>query len=244
MNIDEAIDGGTEGAVSPSDVVDVALELFAKKGYSDAKLEAIATKSGMSKRMIHYHFGNKRGLYLRSLTEAVHRAYPDPKELELDSSVPVEGVRKMVDAIWTHMVSHPKELTLLVGESLHNNAKLKNSAPLADASELTLHLDKLLMLGQDAGAFRPGISAEDVFTLITSFAYYRVSLDSVMKNLLDIDMDRPENLSGMHRLVMDTVLAFLTSNIPATGQSSYLTPEVSDEPQSAAEIYFSDGEFD
>lgn len=240
MSVGDAVTNGADGAVTPRDVIAVALELFAKKGYSDAKLEAIATKSGMSKRMIHYHFGNKRGLYLRTLATAVHRIHPDPSALELDSSVPVEGVRKMVDAIWNQMVSHPKEITLLVGESLRNNARLRDSAPLADASELTLHLDKLLMLGQDAGAFRPGISAEDVFTLIASFAFYQVSADSIMLNLFDIDMGRRVNKEGMHRLVMDAVLAFLTSNIPSTGQSSYLAPEgENDEPQSAAGIYFS-----
>ncbi len=39
------------------------------------------------------------------------------------------------------------------------------------------------MLGQDSGAFRPGISANDIFTLIASLTMYRVTNRSMMQTL-------------------------------------------------------------
>ena len=57
-------------SVSIDAVVDVAIKQFSRFGFTETKLETIAQESGMSKRMIHYHFGDKKGLYLRALSTA------------------------------------------------------------------------------------------------------------------------------------------------------------------------------
>ena len=49
----------------------------------------------MSKRMIHYHFGDKKGLYQRCLVLAIKQLRPTITEMELDSEVPVDGVQKI-----------------------------------------------------------------------------------------------------------------------------------------------------
>lgn len=216
--------GVSDESVSPEQVISTAVEQFAEHGYTDAKLEQIAKLSGMSKRMIHYHFGEKMGLYLRALAEAMGRLHPDPEDMELDSTVPVEGVRKLVDAIYQQFASHQEAVRLILLENLHSYADLQEFSPIPDESSITLHLDKLLMLGQDAGAFRPGISANDVFLLIASVACYSVANGETSRASLGVDLTDPDNQEGIHRLVVDAVLAFLTSNIPHTGKDSYLVP--------------------
>ena len=106
-------------------------------------------------------------------------------------------------------------------ESSHS--VLESSQALVDVSEISLHLDRLLMLGQDSGAFRPGISANDIFTLISALSMYRVTNHAMMSNLLDINMYTHNNTEGLHRMAVDAVLAFLTANIPDIGFESYLT---------------------
>ena len=54
-------------------VVDIALDMFARGGFSQTKLGAIAKETGMSKRMIHYHFGDKKGLYAKAIRRALER---------------------------------------------------------------------------------------------------------------------------------------------------------------------------
>ena len=72
----------TATSPSPGAVVDAAIVAFAHNGYDDVKLNALARTTGMSKRMIHYHFGNKRGLYLAALKVASARITP-PQDLSL-----------------------------------------------------------------------------------------------------------------------------------------------------------------
>lgn len=221
-------------------VIDVAIAEFSEHGYADTKLESVSKLSGMSKRMIHYHFGDKKGLYQQALATAAQRLNPPEGSLEVNSAVPVEGLRTLVDWIFRQHIKHPEAIRMLTMESSHG--VLESSHPLVDISEISLHLDKLLMLGQDSGAFRPGISANDIFTLITALSMYRVTNHAMMSNLLDIDMHTHNNTEGMHRMAVDAVLSFLTANIPDIGFQSYLTQketELVTEP-APQDIYDSD----
>lgn len=206
-------------------VIDVALESFARYGYHDTKLETIATQSRMTKRMIHYHFGDKQGLYVQALLRAVHVLRPASSDLELGSSVPVDGVRQIVEVLYRQMVAHPSACQLVLMENLFHNARLDTASPITDQSNVLLALDRLLMLGQDAGAFRPGISALDVYTIITSMCAFRISNRDTFLNLNGVDLHGEANTQGLRRLVVDTVLSFLTSNMSSSGVS-YLTAEV------------------
>lgn len=221
--------------VAPEKVIDVAVNEFAARGYNDTKLDTIARESGMSKRMIHYHFGDKLGLYNKALTAALERLHPPEKELKLDTSVPVEGVRRLIDAMYARFIAHPEALRLIALENLDPVTPADTQFVFADESTMTLYLDRLLMLGQDSGAFRPGIAAYDIYALISSIAFYRVLNRGLTRRLFDIDLADDANTAGLHRMIVDAVLAFLTANIPDTGDAAYLSeqagadgPEVSD----------------
>lgn len=210
-------------------VIDVALHQFAELGFQETRLDTIAKLSGMSKRMIHYHFGDKKGLYLRCLSEAAHRIQPPADDIVSDTLVPVEGVTRLVDAVYLTMVENPEAIRLLVHEGVHRVLNITSLANLVPGTHVSLQLDKLLMQGQDSGAFRPGIGAEDIFYLLISLAFTRVTHRDLMVNLVDVDPTSAENTAGIHRLVVDTVLSFLTANIPDSGHRSYLTPDRLDE---------------
>lgn len=229
----------THPAVSPASVVDIAVSEFARCGYADARLDAIARDSGMSKRMIHYHFGDKRGLYVQAVLHSVDLMHPPEDELQLDSGVPVEGVRKLLDALYRQFTANPDAIKLLVLENVINETTPEEFVPLHEGSSMTLHLDRLLLLGQDSGAFRPGISSFDVYTLMTSIIFNRTISHSMTRKIFGIDLQDEQNTEGLRHLLVDTVLAFLTSNIPSSGQSSYLTrqPSAEDSPEPSDSLY-------
>ena len=230
--------GTTAAEVAVERVVEIATEEFSHKGFAETKLDTISRASGMSKRMIHYHFGDKQGLYQKALAHAVELLAPNVALMETDSAVPVKGVRKLVDTIYDQYIAHPEAVRLLTQESVIQSLEISQNAAVTDLSELSLHLDKLLMKGQDAGAFRPGISANDVFVLIASLAMYRTTNKDMMINLLGLDMTNETNTEGMRRMIVDAILAFLTANIPDTGQESYLTSEVEDdESEAPSDVY-------
>lgn len=236
MNLEE--EHGSPSDANVDRVVDVAIDHFAAHGFVETKLDAISRDSGMSKRMIHYHFGDKQGLYKRALAAAALRIHPLGDELVIDTGVPVEGVRKLIDLLFERYADSPSAVRLLNRESFEHVLDPHPGRPLVDVSPLTLHLNKLLMLGQDCGAFRPGISANDIFVIIGALTMYPVSNQEMTRNLLGIDLSTHANSAGLHRLVVDTVLSFLTSNMPNSGHESYLVaPQAADSAEELDDIY-------
>lgn len=203
-------------------VLETALQSFASLGFAKTRLEEIARESGMSKRMIHYHFGDKRGLYNQCIIRAIQLLRPTALEMQIDSNVPVEGIRKVVEAVFGCYVDHPQAARLLAIENIYHHGTMSDANSLLDQSPTFLQLDKLLMVGQDSGAFRPGIAAQDIFTLIASLAHFRINARYTTMHLYGMDYMDEENTEGMKRLVVDTVLAFLTSNLKSTESVSYL----------------------
>lgn len=74
-------------------VLDAAAEVFAREGYSGARIEAIAARAGVNKAMLYYRIGDKRELYRRvvlrgqegfreALEEAMETSGNAPETLE------------------------------------------------------------------------------------------------------------------------------------------------------------------
>ena len=213
-------------AESPKDgVVELALTLFANQGFKQTKLEQIATQSGISKRMIHYHFTDKKGMYLAALQLAVTQLRPDQEELELESVVPVESARKIVSVVFDHFNNHPDAVKLIVGESVFHHVNPDELAQLADHSDLFLQLNKLLMLGQDAGAFRPGISALDMYASIVGMCLLPYSWNIAFSSLYNTELDSEVNTEALLHQAQDLIVSFLTAQLPPTGGETYLQSE-------------------
>ncbi|MCI6207649.1 MAG: TetR/AcrR family transcriptional regulator [Corynebacterium glucuronolyticum] len=185
----------------------------------------MATQSGISKRMIHYHFTDKKGLYIAALRLAVTQLRPNQEELELESVVPVESAKKIVSVVFDHFEEHPDAVKLVLTESVYHHVDAEELPSLADHSDLFLQLNKLLMLGQDAGAFRPGISALDMYASIVGMCLLPYSWNLVFRNLYDTDLSSSVNTKALRDQAQDQVISFLTAQLPPTGGETYLQPE-------------------
>jgi AcrR family transcriptional regulator len=63
---------GTKGVPRPEregQIVAMAVDEFARRGYAGASMAAIAARAGISKPLIYQYFGSKDGLYLACLRE-------------------------------------------------------------------------------------------------------------------------------------------------------------------------------
>jgi AcrR family transcriptional regulator len=96
-------------------LVAVALELFAQRGYRSTTMDDIAEAAGVTKPLLYQHFSSKRALYLelvdsiaRDLLTAIGRAV-----------MRAEGPRQQVElgfaAYFRLVVSHEAEFRLLYG---------------------------------------------------------------------------------------------------------------------------------
>lgn len=72
----------------------VAIRAFAKKGFGGVSLNALAKEAGVADSLLHYHFGNKKELWKKSLTFVGHKI-----QEELDTTAPLiadlDGIQQL-----------------------------------------------------------------------------------------------------------------------------------------------------
>lgn len=209
-----------------------AITEFIRHGYEHADISQLnVTRSGAP--------ADKFEWYSHAIAACMDAITPPADALSTESPVPAECMAYIVHALFTQLDTHRDAVALLAAESLHPVLEAGTTTTMMESSELGLHLDRVLLRGQEAGAFRPGISAQDVFYLVISLSFSRLNHRHLMAMTTRVDTLSAANTAGVRRLVVDAVLSFLTSNIADSEHESYLaTTSDEDRDDSGLGIYW------
>ena len=110
---------------SQKDILDAALAEFAEHGLGGARMDRIAERAGVNKRLIYYYFESKESLFLAVLERAYEGIRGEEQQLNLTQVEPVEAIRRLIAFTWNYYIEHPEFLTLLNSENLHRARHLK-----------------------------------------------------------------------------------------------------------------------
>ena len=108
-------------------IIEVATEEFAGKGFSGARVDDIAARTKTSKRMIYYYFGGKEGLYIAVLEEAYRKIRSVEATLDLEHQPPEKALRTLVAFTFDYQNAHPEFVRLVMNENILNGAYLARS---------------------------------------------------------------------------------------------------------------------
>jgi len=192
-------------------ILDSARDEFAQRGLAGARMDSIAARAGLNKRLIYYYFGSKDDLFLAVL----ERTYADIREAEqrlhLDEVEPVEAIRRLVSFTWHYYLDHPEFITLLNSENLHRAAHLKRSERIQDMnSPLVQLLDGVLERGRREKLFRSGVDPVQFYISIAALCYFYLSNNDTLSAIFGRDLRAPkvmaQRLSHMTDLVLGYVL--------------------------------------
>ena len=192
---------------SQKDILDAALAEFADYGLGGARMDRIAERAGVNKRLIYYYFGSKEDLFLAVLERAYEVIRGEERKLSMSEVDPIEAIRRLIAFTWNYYLAHPEFLTLLNSENLHRARHLKRSAGIASMnSPLVQMLAEVLERGHKAGIFRAGVDPVQLYISIAGLAYFYLgnchTLSAVFARDLLATKAKVERLSHMTDLVL------------------------------------------
>jgi hypothetical protein len=199
-------------------ILDTALPELVVSGLN-ASLNDIAVGAGVPTD--HPLLTDVEVLYDEALRYAFRLLWPRPTDMDVEDLVPAEAVRTLVSIAYRRHRAHPDAVRLVLAENLLGYAHVAGRTDVLESSPVVLQIDRVLMRGQDFGAFRPGVSAEDVYVLITSLCAFPAAQSTTFHAHYSTDVDYGPTVEGLEKLACDTVLAFLTTTMPTTQGSSY-----------------------
>ena len=133
-------------------IVDVATEEFAQKGYSGARVDDIANRTRTSKRMIYYYFGGKEGLYIAVLEEAYRSIRSAEATLDLEQPAAGRALRTLVGFTFDYQNAHPEFVRLVMNENIMNGAHMARSKAIGKLNVTVIDaLESIVARGQKAG---------------------------------------------------------------------------------------------
>jgi AcrR family transcriptional regulator len=192
---------------SQRDILDAALTEFAKFGLGGARMDLIAERALVNKRLIYYYFESKESLFLAVLERAYEGIRNEEKQLNLTQVDPVEAIRRLIAFTWNYYIEHPEFLTLLNSENLHKARHLKQSKAIpAMHSPLVEMLADVLERGHKAGIFRAGVDPVQLYISIAGLSYFYLgnsyTLSTIFNRSLLGAKAKVERLSHMTDLVL------------------------------------------
>jgi AcrR family transcriptional regulator len=192
-------------------IIDAATAEFASLGLGGARIDSIAARAGLNKRLLYYYFGNKDALFQAVLERAYENIRTAERALQLDELDPVEAIRQLVSFTWHYYIAHPEFLTLLNSENLHQAAHLKKSDRIQEMnSPLIETLQHILEKGRASGLFRAGVDPLQLYISIAGLSFFYLSNHHTLSTVFARDLRSPkaeaERLSHMTDLVLGYLL--------------------------------------
>ncbi len=193
-------------------ILRAATDEITAKGLTGARVDAIAERAGINKRMLYHYFGDKQGLYLAVLEDtysAIRHAEQDLNLTELD---PVEGMRRLVLFTWEYFIEHPEFLSLLATENMNRAANLKKSQSIRPLHRpLTGMIEELLERGVGQGVFRKGVDPVELYITIAGLGFFYMQNRHTLSVIFGEDLSAKKRLEKRGEHIVEVVLDFLKS---------------------------------
>jgi len=187
-----------------------ARDEFAQHGLAGARVDRIAERAGLNKRLIYYYFTSKDELFLAVLEAAYADIRAAEQQLHLADMPPPQAIRRLTEFTWTYYLEHPEFLTLLNSENLEHGRHLAHSSR-ARKTNLPLieTLADILERGRRDGVFRGGIDAMQLYVSIAGMAYFYLNNKHTLSAIFGRDLMVPKALNERLSHMSDVILGYV-----------------------------------
>ena len=195
---------------SQRDILDAARDEFALHGLGGARMDRIAGRAAVNKRLIYYYFEGKERLFLAVLERVYEDIRSAEQQLELTQVEPTEAIRRLIAFTWNYSLEHPEFQTLLNSENLHRARHLEQSTKIAAMhSPLVQTLADVLERGHKSGVFRAGVDPVQLYISIAALSYFYLSNNHTLSAIFDRDLKAPKARVARVSHMTDLVLGYL-----------------------------------
>jgi AcrR family transcriptional regulator len=188
-------------------ILEVATAEFSQRGFSGARVDAIAARTRTSKRMIYYYFGSKERLYLAVLEGAYAAIRQQEATLDLEQQTPEQALAVLVASTFDYYEAHPEFVRLVMNENIMGGVHMKRSKAIGKLNVTVIDaVRRILARGEKAGAFRRGIDPIELHMTISALGIFNVANRATFSTIFRRDMSSPKALSTRRNEVVEMIL--------------------------------------
>jgi AcrR family transcriptional regulator len=198
---------------SQSTILAAARDEFAEHGLGGARMDRIAERAGLNKRLIYYYFEDKDRLFRAVLEQSYLQIREEERKLNLLGLKPAEALRRLVEFTWNYYLAHPEFLSLLNSENLQAARHLQDSDQAREMnSPLIATLGEILERGRKEGSFRGGVDPLQLYVSIAGLSYFYLSNHHTLSAIFGRDLMTVRAKSERLNHMCDVILGYVLLN--------------------------------
>jgi len=186
-------------------LLETAAREFARTGYAGARIDAIADRARINKRMIYVYFEDKDGLYRAVLDAHLTRAFAADGPAAVSPRAEVE---RLLRGYFEFLAQHREFVRLLAWEALSQEGRGRRL--LIDRAIPALEpLHAVVRQGIAQGAFRADLVPRELWMSVNAFFIGYFVQEPLVEALWETDLGTPRaratTLTQFLRLLMDGI---------------------------------------
>ncbi|BCH25283.1 TetR family transcriptional regulator [Mesorhizobium sp. L-8-10] len=193
-----------------ADLLEIATEEFAEKGFAGARVDEIVRRCGVTKNVLYHYFESKERLFVEVMELAYARMRKRQNEWSFADLEPKDAMAKLTIFTFEHFRDEPQVIRLLNSENLHKAKHIAMSGKIPDLYHpLIAAIRDVLAKGRAAGQFRADVDPVDLYITISGLSYFYLSNQYTLGYVLRQDLMAPERLKQREKHMVDVVLGYL-----------------------------------
>ncbi|MEZ4390427.1 MAG: TetR/AcrR family transcriptional regulator [Polyangiales bacterium] len=138
-------------------ILAVATEVFAEKGYHDARIDDIVVGAGIARGTFYLYFSDKRAIFEELVDGFLARLDASIERIELTDNAPrhMNEIAENLRRVFARFAAEPAMARILLSAAVGIDADFDRKL-LAFYDEVTAMLSRALTQGEAAGLVRPG----------------------------------------------------------------------------------------
>ena len=195
-------------------ILAAATSEFTERGFGGARIDQIAARARINKRMLYHYYGGKEALYIAVLESAYVGIRSAEAELDLESRDPAEAMRHLARFTWDYFVKHPEFLSLLNTENLlrgkvHQDLAEDHRAPFADDLAACRHAQR----GVEIGEFRDDVDPVDLYVSIAALGFFYLSNRWTLSTIFRRDLIDARALAHWGDHIVEVIMSYLRPGV-------------------------------
>lgn len=191
-------------------ILAAATKEFSERGLEGARVDAIAERAGVNKRMLYHYFGDKDDLFLAVMEAAYEDIRQREAELDLTGRSPEDAIAAIVRFTFRYYLENQDFIALLGSENLSKARHIRRSRRVKQINQPIIDaLKRILEEGAKAGVFRKRVDPLHLYMSLAGLSYFYFCNMHTLTVVFDRDLASEAALAAREKHAVDVILGYL-----------------------------------
>jgi TetR/AcrR family transcriptional regulator len=186
---------------------------FVERSLPGARVDEIARRAGVNKRLLYHYIGNKEAIYSRVMLEAYREIRAGEERLHLATLDPKTAMARLVGFTFDHFQANPWFIRLLATENMQRARHIRKIRDLRQLhSHIIGQIKDILARGQKAGQFRKPIDPLELYLTIAGLSYFYFSNIHTLSTVFSSDLLTAGRMAKRRKHAIAVVASYVEAN--------------------------------